>query len=202
MFLSLSAQQAHSFLGPLKGKVATFLVESRQTNLILARGIATLAGAVAGGCTIFDMNALYSSNSDEILSTLPLSAARLTRVHVPEPGSRIEAELPKLHRADSGVLIIDSLNTLYHLLSASDVGSRSRKLAFAVVSLSYFARTNGKAVLFSMYRRERTMKTGRGGSIADLSDATISVQAVDSELLMKCERGTVWPGGVFSLRIT
>jgi hypothetical protein len=200
--MNLSAQKAHSFLEPLKGKATTFLVENRQTNLILAQGIATLAGTVADGCTIFDINALYSSNSEEILSTLPLSAVRLTYVRVPEPGSRIEAELPKLLRADSGVLIIDSLNTLYHLLSASDVGSRSRKLAFAVISLSYFARTSGKAVLFSMYRRERTMKTGGGRSIANLSDATVSVQAANSELLMKCERGTVWPGGVFSLRVT
>ena len=200
--MSFSAQQADSFLGPLKGKTATFLVESRQDNLSLARCVAALAAQRASGCAIFDVDAFYSSNSDLILSALPPGAARAARVYVPEPGSSIEVELAELFRAESGVFVIDSLNTLYHLLSSSGASSRSRKFAFAVASLAYFARMGGKAVLFSMYRRERTMRTGGGRSISDLSDVTVSVEATGSELLMKCERGAAWPGGRFSLRLT
>ncbi len=199
--MSFGAQQALSFLGPFKGKTATFLVDSRQTNLSFAKNIASLTAIITGGCAIFDTDAFYSSNSGEILSALPPSAVRSTRVYIPEPGSSVETELPRLFRAESEVFIVDSLNTLYHLFSSSGVNSGSRKLAFAVASLSYLAKTSGKAVLFTMYRREKTMRTGGGSSISDLSDTTISVEATGSALLMKCERGTAWPEGKFSLRI-
>ena len=197
--MSFGAQQAHSFLGPLRGKTATFLVDSRQANLSFAKSIVSLTAMATSGCAIFDIDAFYSSNSDEILSALPPSAARSTCVHVPKPGSSVETELPRLFRAESGVFIVDSLNTLYHLFSSSGVSSRSRKLAFAVASLSFLARTSGKAVLFTMYRREKTMRTGGGRSISNLSDTTVSVEATGSGLLMKCERGTAWPEGRFSL---
>ncbi|MGD0477221.1 MAG: hypothetical protein ABSB29_03515 [Nitrososphaerales archaeon] len=200
--MSFGAQQAHSFLGPLKGKTATFLVESRQANLSFARSIVSLVAMTKSGCTILDIDAFYSSYSNEILSALPPNAARLTRVYVLEPGSSVETELPKLFMAESGVFIVDSLNTLCHLFSSSGVSSRSRKLAFAVASFSYLAKTSRKAVLFTMYRREKTMRTGGGRSISDLSDTTVSVEATGSELLMKCERGTAWPEGRFSLNIT
>jgi hypothetical protein len=197
--MSFGAQQAYSFLRPLKGKTITFLVNNRQTNLSFAKCIASMTALTTNGCAIFDIDAFYSSNSDEILSALPPSSARLTRIYVPEPESSVETDLSRLFRAESGVFIVDSLNTLYHLFSSSGVSSRSRKLAFAVASLSYLARTNGKAVLFTAYRREKTMKTGGGRSISDLSDTTVSVEATGSGLLMKCERGTAWPERRFSL---
>jgi hypothetical protein len=200
--MSFGAQQAHSFLGPLKGKTVTFLVESRRANLLFARSIVSLTAMTRSGCAIFDIDAFYSSNSNEILSVLPPNAANMTRVYVLEAGSSVETELPRLFTAESGVFIVDSLNTLYHLFSSSGVSSRSRKLAFVVASLSYLARTSGNAVLFTMYRREKTMRTGGSRSISDLSDTTISVEATDSRLLMKCERGTAWPERWFSLGIT
>jgi hypothetical protein len=198
--MSFGVQQAHSFLGPLKGKTATFLVGSRQANLSFARGIISLTAVTMGRCAVFDIDAFYSSNSEEILSALPPSVARSTHVYIPEPESSLETELPRLFRSESEVFIVDSLNTLYHLFSSSGVSSRNRKLAFAVASFSYLAKTNEKAILFTMYRREKTMRTGRGRSISDLSDATISVETTSSGLLMKCERGTAWPEGRFSLR--
>ena len=197
--MSFGAQRTHSFLGPLRGKTITFLVGSRQANLSFAKSIASLTAIATNGCAIFDIDAFYSSNSDEILSVLPPSATRSVCVYVPEPGSSVEITLPKFFRAEAGVFVVDSLNTLYHLFSSSGVNSRNRKLAFAVASLSYLAKTSGKAVLFTMYRREKSMRTGGGRSISDLSDTTVSVEATGSGLLMKCERGTAWPEGRFSL---
>ncbi|MGP8126024.1 MAG: hypothetical protein ACLQEQ_09240 [Nitrososphaerales archaeon] len=199
--MSLSAQQARSFLAPFRGKTVTFLVDGRQANLSFVRSITSLTAMAARGLAIFDVDAFYSSNSDEILSALPLSAAKSTHIYLPEPGSSVETELPRLFRTESEVFMIESLNTLYHLFSSSDASLRSRKLAFAVVGLSYLARTTGKAGLLIMYRREKIMRAGGGGSISDLSDSTVSVEAVGSELLMKCERGTAWPEGRFSLRL-
>lgn len=200
--MSFGAQQAHFFLRPLRGKTTTFLVESRQANLSFARIIASLTTMTRSGCAIFDIDALYSSNSSEILSALPSNAAKSTHIYILEPGSSVETELPRLFMAESGVFVVNSLNTLYHLFSSSGVSSGSRKLAFVVASLSYLARTNGKAVIFTMYRREKTMRTGGSRSISDLSDVTVSVEATGSELLMKCERGRAWSEGRFSLSIT
>jgi hypothetical protein len=199
--MSFDPQQAHSFIEPIRGKTATFLVDSRQANLSFAKAILSLTATTMGDCTIFDIDAFYSSNSDEILSAFPPSAIKSIRVYVTEPGSSVETELPRLFKAESKIFIVDSLNTLYHLFSASDVNSRSRKLAFTVASLSYLAKTSGKAVLFTMYRREKTVKTGGSGSISNLSDMTASVEATGSELRMKCERGMAWPEGRYSLRI-
>ena len=200
VFLSLSAQQAHSFLTPLNGKTTTFLVDGRQTNLSLVRNIASMTAMTARGFAIFDADAFCSSNSVEILSALTLEAAKSTHIYLPEPGSSIETELPRFIRTGSEVFMIESLNTIYHLFSSSGTNSRSRKFAFAVVSLSYLARTSGKTGLFIMYRREKIMRAGGGGSISDLSDTTVSAETTGSGLLMKCERGTAWPDGRFSLR--
>lgn len=185
---------------PLNGKTVTFLVDDRQSNVSLMRSVSSMAARTAVGCAIFDVDAFYASSSDQILSTLPTDAAKLTCVYVPEPGSDIETDLPWLFKTESNVFIIESLNTLYHLFSPSDVSSRSRKLAFFVVSLSHLAKTSGKAGLLVMYRREKIARAAGGGSISELSDATVSVKVVGSELLMKCEHGAVWPEGRFSIR--
>ncbi len=199
--MSFNAQQAYSFFAPLKGKTSTFLVEERQTNLSFAKTIASLLAVSGDGCFILDVDAFYSSNADLILAGLPAVAASSILAHVPEPRSRMETEFPVLFRTDSRVILVDNLNSLHHLLSSADARSGSRKLAFAVASLSYLARADKKAVLFSMYRRDRTMRTGGGRSISGLSDLTISVGTQDSELVMECERGAAWSEGRFSIRI-
>lgn len=197
--MSLNAQRAYDFLAPLKGKIVTFLVDDRKTNLSFAKSIASLTAMTACSCTVFDIDAFYSSNSDEILAALPLSAAKSTRICVPEPGSNVETEILVLFRRDSEVLIVESLNTLFHLFEPSGVSSKNRKLAFVLVGLSYLAKTTGKTGFLVMYRRKRLTKIGGNGPISNLSDMTVSVQVSGSELRLECERGTAWPGGRFSL---
>jgi hypothetical protein len=197
--MSLSVQHASSFFGPLRGKTSSFVVDGRQANVLFAEATTSSVALTGDGCAILDLDALYSSNSDRIFGGLPAAAAKSMVIHVPAPDASIEAELPRLFAADPRVLIIDSLNSLHHLLSSDDARSRSRKLAFAIASLSYLARTDKKAVLFTMYRRERPVRTGTGRSITDLTDLTVSVKANESGVSMKCERGSAWPGGRFSL---
>ncbi len=199
--MSFSAHQASSFFRPLRGKTSSFIIDGRESNLSFARTAASLLALTGDGCAILDLDAFYSSNSDRIFGTLPPAAAKFALIHVPEPDSSIETEFPKLFGTGSEVIIIDSLNSLYHLLSFDDGRSRSRKLAFAVASLTYLARTDRRAVIFTMYRRERQARTGGGRSISDLADLTISVEAHGSELSMKCERGSAWPEGSFSVPV-
>jgi hypothetical protein len=199
--MSFSAQQAYSFFGPLRGKTSSFVVAGRRANLLLAETMSLFVALTGNGCAILDLDALYSSNSDRIFGRLPVAAGRSTVIHVPAPDSSVETELVKLFASDSQVLIIDSLNSLHHLLSSDDARSRSRKLAFAIASLSYLARTDRKAVLFTMYKRERPVRTGARRSIADLTDLTVLVETDESEASLKCVRGSAWPGGRFSLPI-
>ena len=198
--MSLSAEQAEAFLGPMVGKTTTFLVAGRDANLAFARtAIALVAGAVRC-CTVLHLDALYSSGADEILGSLPGRAIRSVRFTVPDPSSKVEQELPRALSSDAGVVIIDSFNTLYHLLSYGDGASRGRKLSFAVASMSYLARTTGKAIIMTMYRRGGFFRQGTR-SISELSDITAAVKVQGSELSISCERGKAWPEGRFSIRI-
>jgi len=152
--MSFSEDQARSFVTPLTGRTTTFLLEDRLANLRFAQVLVPLLNQVGSACAVFDLDALYSSNSDVIFRLLDSPIARDSAILVPEPGAPLEEELPKLFDAPQNVLIIDSLNSLYHLISGEDGSSRSRKLAFAMASLSFFAKTNGRAVIISAYRRE------------------------------------------------
>ncbi len=180
------------------GKTATFVLESRQANLEFARTIVALLAKAETPCTVFDLDAFYSSNADRIFKPLTGELANSTAMRIPEPGSDIQGEFARLFEVRPPVIIIDSLNSLYHLLSVDDGSTRSRKLSFAVASLSYLARTNAKAVVLTMYRREGLQGSGSGRSISGLSDVTASVEVRGPELHVRCERGTAWAGGRFS----
>ena len=199
--MSLSGGEPGPFFGPLTGKTTTFLLDSRRVNLSFAVALVELLAKARAPCTILDLDAFYSSNSDRIFSPMDASTAGLTDIRVPRPGQDVEHEFSRLFEARQKVMIIDSLNSLYHLVSLEDGSSRSRKLSFALASLSYMARTNGVAVILSMYRREGLYHAGVRRSISALSEATVAAAIREEKLEMTVERGAVWPGGVFSTRI-
>lgn len=198
--MSLSPAQAKSFLQPLLGKTTTFLLPSREANLALARTAMTVAEKTARTCSVLDLDALYSSNADTVLGSLSADFLRSVTLTVPDPESRVEQELPRVLASAAEVVIIDSFNTLYHLLSYDDGWSRGRKLSFAVAVMSYLARTGRKAVILAMYRRPGLWRQGTR-PISSLSDVTIGVKAQGAELSFYCERGTAWPEGKLSIRI-
>jgi hypothetical protein len=197
--MSLGAGEAQSFFVPLRGRTATFLLEDRPANLDFARSIISLLAQTSDTAEILDLDAFYASNADRIFRSLG-SPATVT-LRIPEPGADIEEELAATFEGDQGIVIVDSLNSLYHLISQEDGSSRSRKLNFAIAALAYLARTNAKAVLLSMYRREAFTRWGTGRPISGLSDITASVDTRTHKLLIRAERGTGWEGGVFSTRI-
>jgi hypothetical protein len=180
------------------GRTTTFILESRQANLEFARTIVALLAKADTPCAVFDLDAFYSSNADLVFKSLSEQVAHSTVVRVPRPGSNVEDEFAGLFDVRPPVVIVDSLNSLFHLLSVDDGSSRSRKLNFAVAALSYLARTNAKAVVLSMYRREGIQGSGGGRSISNLSDTTASVEVKGPELKIRCERGYAWAGGMFS----
>jgi len=199
--MSLGVEQARLFIEPLRGKTITFLVNDRQTNLSLMKGMTAAAMATARGCTIFDIDAFFSSNSDEILARFPSEISKSVCIYVPDPLSNTESEFSRVFKTNSEVIIVQSLNTLYHLFQGSAIGSRTRKVAFAMICLSHFAQAGRKIVMVVMYGRDKVIKIGGGGSISDFSDATISVEEVRHGLSLKCARGELWPEGEFYLKL-
>jgi hypothetical protein len=185
----------------MRGKAVTFLVDGRRDSVALITGLVAAAASAAEGCAVFDADAAVSSGADDVLAALTPEQSGSVRIVVPEPGSAVEAELSRFFMNGSGVLVVESLSTLYHLFSTSDRDSRSRKAAFAVAGLSWLARTGGKAAALIVYRRERVIRAREGGSMSDLADATVSVEPVRGGVLLRCERGTLWPGGSFLLNI-
>jgi len=197
--MNLGAHEAESFFAPLRGKTATFLLEDRQANLDFARTVIGLLAQTHDAVEILDLDAFYASNADRIFQSLGSPTGVTLRV--PEPGADVEEEFAAIFDGGQGVVIIDSLNSFYHLISQEDGSSRSRKLNFAIAALAYFTRTNAKAVLLTMYKREGFTRWGTGRSISGLSDITASVDTRGHTLHVRVERGPGWREGVFSTRI-
>jgi len=197
--MSVNMHDDQLFFAPLWGRTATFLLEDRQANLNFACTAIGLLGQSSHTAEILDLDAFYASNSNRIFRFLG-SPAKAT-LRIPEPGAVVECEFAKVFESNEGVVIIDSLNSFYHLISQEDGSSRNRKLNFAIASLAYLARTNGRAVILPMYRRENLARWGNARSISGLSDITASVYTRRQELFIKVERGPGWEGGVFSTRI-
>jgi hypothetical protein len=197
--MSSGTRAARSFFAPLRGRTTTFLLEDRRANLDFARSVICLLAQTPAAVEILDLDAFYASNADCIFR--PLCSPTTAILRVPEPGADIEEDFAAMFESNQGVIIVDSLNSFFHLVSQGDGSARSRKLNFAIAGLTYFARTNARAVILSMYRREGFARWGTGRSISGLSDITASVGTNGRELLIRAERGPGWEGGVFSIRI-
>jgi hypothetical protein len=177
----------------LRGRTATFTVEGRAANLAFAREVVAHCVREGGVCAVLDIDALYASNSDSILGGFTVEQARSVEVVVPEPGSPIEKSV--LEIAASGqrrTVVIDSLNSLYHLLSVGARSHRVRELSFIVAMLSYLARVEASAVVMTMYRRERDLRFNRGPGISGLSDAAFTVIPAGGSMRLRCD--SEWPG--------
>ena len=198
--MSFSGGEARKFLEPLAGRTTTFILEGREANLDFARVLSSLVAIGGRTSAILDLDALYSAHADRIFSSVPQSSLESTTIQVPEPGSDIEREFSRLFEAHQDVLIIDSLNSFFHLISPDNRGARSRKLAFALEALSYFARANGKIVALSMYRREGLARGGTRRPISFLSDLTASVGLRGDSMIFRLVKGSGWSGGEFSTR--
>lgn len=183
---------------PLRSKTTAFKVDGRKANLALARALLWCASVNREPCTVLDIDALYSSNSGSLFGWLPPGFSKTVEITVPEPGSNLDSEIASLTgSARTGVTIIDSLNSLYHMLAAWDRRAGTRKVSLIIAFLSYLARANRGATMFTLYRRENPSRTG--GSISELADVTVSVQLHGSKIRFECDRGMAWSGGVFSL---
>ncbi|MDV3244620.1 MAG: hypothetical protein LYZ66_05540 [Nitrososphaerales archaeon] len=200
--MSPSARQARSFLDPLEGKTAAFLLDDRPSNLRFAEAILPLLAGDWRGCSLLDIDAFYSSNLDTIAARVPPRVLENCEITVPEPGSDIEASLADLfHGGQDRPLLLDSANSLYQLLSWRNPRSSSRKFTFLISALSDCARANRKPVVASIYKRRQKAHTRASRSLADAFDVLVSVSRKTRGLVFRCERGRAWRDGNFFLAL-
>ena len=178
------------------------ILDDRDSNLALATVTADFLSSTGDRAGVLDLDSLYSSNSDTVFKRARPPHEGSITIHTPSSETRMEEELLTVFDDGLDVIVIDSLNTLYHALSSNEGASRSRTLSYAVASLSAFAESNGSAVVLTMYRREKLGESGKGRPMSDLSDATVRVTySRGSPISFICLRGSLWPGGTFSTRI-
>jgi hypothetical protein len=166
------------------------VVDGRKTNLALARAILCRQAQSGLRCLVLDTNALYSSNSDYIFAPLSERQARTIEILVPDPGSDLESDIASLIASESGkTIVVDSLNSVYHLLASHGEGHEGRKAAFVLACLSYLAHVEMRTVIVTMYQRGSATHSGGGGRVSDLSDQRFLVEVRDDSLKLKCDRG-------------
>ncbi len=184
----------------MKGKTTAFLVGDRLSNLRFAKVILPLVTADERGCDLLDIDAFYSSNLNFIASQVSPRDMENLEITIPEPGSDMESALANLfHGGDRRTLIIDSVNSLYQLLSSPNPKSSSRKFTFLIASLSAWARDNGKAIIASVYERRSVPRVKTSRSFADAFDSSVSVSKEAHGVAFRCQRGGAWRNGSFFL---
>jgi hypothetical protein len=191
---------SRTFLEPLEGKTAAFRLDDRPSNLKFAAAILRRLAGVRTGCRILDLDAFYASNLEKISAGVSQEGLAKLELAIPEPDSDMETVLADLFLGgDDRPLLIDSVNSLYQLLSTRNPKAASRKFNFFVSALSSWSGSNGGPALASLYdRRPATHRRG-SRSLADLFDVSVSVVAKPNGLALKCEHGSAWRGGSFFL---
>lgn len=198
--MSFGGQQTKPFLDPLEGKTTAFVVCDRISNLRFAEAILPLIAGDERGCDLLDLDAFYSSSLDSIASRVSTGGMKNLEITIPEPGSDIESTLANLFQGRRGrSLMIDSVNSLYQLLSSPNPKSSGRKFAFLISALSAWARDNRKSIFASIYERRAVPRSKMSRSLADAFDYSVSVSTEPRGVTFSCERGGPWRNGSFFL---
>jgi hypothetical protein len=140
---------------------------------------------------ILDVDATYSSNSSYVLSRLTERQSQEVSIVVPDLQSTLGPELAMVSEGAARTIMIDNLNSMFHLLSADGEGYGGRRLAFVISWLSYLARTENVAVIFTMYQRESSIRIGRNSRISDVTDSTVTVSSKEGKIRLKGDRGPI-----------
>jgi hypothetical protein len=202
--MSFGIEQMRAFLNPLRGKVTTFSVADRATNLSLGRLILSSVAVDGDSTIIMDTDAFYASNSVRLAENLSQQDLNRFRLYVPETGASGEDVVIRLFRRNEScsVSIIDNLNTLFHLLSSDNPSSAGRKLSFLTALQSFLGRMNSTTVLITVYEREKPTQAKRPKAFSELGEISVHVGRSNGQLSLKCERGAVWPGNALSFPLT
>src|SRR2546428_7847049 len=192
--MSLPTQrEAEAFLTPLRAKATVFRLDDRATDLLFSRFLLTCLVRARSEVLVADINAFYSSNAQRIA---PESEAPNIRLSLPPPGFAVEPWIVDflIGAPDAAVVILDDLNTLYHLLSFDGSKRTGNRMSFLIALTSFLARTRLQTIISKVYARNRPIQNGRRGarSLDRLGDLGVAVQKQGSGVTFPCKN---WGGG-------
>ncbi len=152
------------------------------------------------GGSIADINAFNSSNAERIS---PRSDAPNVTIHLPPPTFAVEPWIIDfLIYADAAVVILDDLNTIYHLLSFDSSRRVGNRMSFLMGLTSFLARMKRQTIISKAHALKRPVQNRRGArSLDKLGDMGVSVESQVDGLTFRCRSGVGWRGGVFSVRV-
>ncbi len=198
-----SPRQANTFFAPLKRKTTTFVVEEREVNLHLAQFIIGLASALNWRVLVLDTDAFYAANIISVSEKQSDNQKRGVFIRIPTNDLRLEEWLVDSILTKYELLIVDDMNSLYHLFGSLGKNSGSRKLHFIGRTLSYFARSENRTVILNLYKNimDSTPVGESSRSLAKYADLVASVRVQDSFIRFRCNQGRAWSNNFFSARI-
>ena len=203
--MSLPTQrEAEAFLTPLRAKSTVFLLDNRTTDLLFSRFLLSCLVRTRNEALVADINAFYSSNAQRIAPES--DALQSISLSLPPPGFAVEPWLIDflIGAADAAVVVLDDLNTLYHLLSFDGSKRTGNRISFLMALTSFLARTRLQTIISKVYARNRPIQNSRRGarSLDRLGDLGVAVEYEASELTFTSKNGSGWRGGgTFSVRI-
>jgi hypothetical protein len=203
--MSLPTQrEAEAFLTPLRSRSTVFILDDRATDLLFSRFLLGCLVRTRKEAIVADINAFYGSNAQRIAPES--DALQNINLSLPPPGFAVEPWIVDflIGAADPAVVILDDLNTLYHLLSFDGSKRAGNRVSFLIALTSFLARTRPQTIVSKVYARNRPIQNGRRGerSLDRLGDLGVAVKYEASELTFTCKNGGVWRGdGTFSARV-
>ncbi len=195
---AVEKEEASKFFGPLQGRLSILLFKDNRSRALLGNFMLRCASAREESTSILDVDAFYCAQIKTLTTQIPqgfLEATRLTLL--PSHGIHFEPRsLSFLLSAETHLLIIDSLNSLYSVASNSN---HSRELMALMRLLSYNARMNGSKVVATAFGSEwLPSQDGSRRSLQSLGDLVIDVEPEkDGSVILRPKKSTGWLNGEF-----
>src|SRR5712691_3341525 len=203
--MSLPTQrEAEAFLTPLRSRSTVFLVDNRATDLLFSRFLLGCLVRTRNEALVADINAFYGSNARRVAPES--DALQNISLSLPPPSFAVEPWIIDflIGAVDAAVVILDDLNTLYHLLSFDGSKRAGNRMSFLMALTSFLARTRRQTIISKVDARNRPIQNSRRGarSLDRLGDLRVSVEYQANELTFTSKNGRGWRDGTFSVRVT
>jgi hypothetical protein len=180
-------------------RVTTVMVDGRESHTRFAEFILGCICKAKKKAIVIDVDAIYASHNRIFTSQLARECLENITLWIPADNS-IQALLTSTAFSSYEVLLIDDLNTIYHILSLQD-GSGIQRLVSMSKMLSYFCRENRTAVILTVYSStERFARIGQR-SLFRIGDLSVSMKFRDSEIQFTCNHGNAWKNNSFSAKV-
>jgi len=195
-----TSRQAFAFLAPLRGRTSVFITPSRRRNSKVARFLLGSLAASRERTVLFDTSSFYGVNMQALTESLPRDFLQQSILIEPPDGQPLEDSLADLLTMKPRAIVIDDLNSLHYLLSASAQRSGTHQLFNYLRLLAFDAKLFNTFVFLTVYRAEGDPSTGKATkrSLPAAGDLQIFTDERAGNMTFRCDQAKGWPNHQFS----